>query len=59
MADNTNNSGGVQCHLFNTSVSHWESELVMASSSANNNHRVLSILEPGLDFEGLIDLDNL
>lgn len=24
-----------------------------------NNYRVLSILEPGLDFEGLIDLDNL
>lgn len=62
MADNiTNINSGVQCHLFNTSVSHWESELVMASSSSasNNNHRVLSILEPGLDFEGLIDLDNL
>jgi hypothetical protein len=26
---------------------------------AGNNQRVLSILEPGLDFEGLIDLDNL
>jgi len=25
----------------------------------SNNQRVLSILEPGLDFEGLIDLDNL
>lgn len=37
------------------SVSHWESELVAGA----NSHRVLSILEPGLDFEGLIDLDNL
>lgn len=36
---------------FNPS-GHWENEL-------GANHRVLSILEPGLDFEGLIDLDNL
>jgi hypothetical protein len=45
-------------HFFNSSSSlstcHWESELINA-----NSHRVLSILEPGLDFEGLIDLDNL
>ncbi|XP_057368214.1 forkhead box protein A2-like [Daphnia carinata] len=40
---------------FNPSLSgHWDNELGNA-----NNHRVLSILEPGLDFEGLIDLDNL
>ena len=32
----------------------WESEVLGA-----NHHRVLSILEPGLDFEGLIDLDNM
>ena len=41
-------------HYFNPNPSvHWESEMGVAS------HRVLSILEPGLDFEGLIDLDNL
>lgn len=59
MADSSSNN---QHLLFNASVSQcWESELVMASSSssASNSHRVLSILEPGLDFEGLIDLDNL
>lgn len=40
-------------HYFNPSGQpHWETEL-------GANHRVLSILEPGLDFEGLIDLDNL
>ncbi len=40
-------------HYFNPSPSvHWESDL-------GASHRVLSILEPGLDFEGLIDLDNL
>ena len=53
MVDN----GSSALHLFNSSsTSHWmESELAAGA----NSHRVLSILEPGLDFEGLIDLDNL
>jgi len=37
--------------------SSWDVELTGSSNS--QQQRVLSILEPGLDFEGLIDLDNL